>query len=168
MQIIVCLIFVHVFVEVSSDNNIAFYYQLFLAFYFVLLLVAIRLSRLISSFYTTNAIPILKFSVKSAGLWLLLGATYVLPSKTCQNCTLNKITLFTMGEICIYRFLKCQFYFSYIWKKQQISENIEKMMNISTIVNSVKCTVLACFFYYLYYYISQNDYDWHTVALHFL
>ena len=97
MQIIVCLIFVHVFVEVSSDNNIAFYYQLFLAFYFVLLLVAIRLSRLISSFYTTDAIPILKFSVKSA--CGLAAGCYVLPSKTCQNCTLNKITLFTMGNM---------------------------------------------------------------------
>ena len=44
------------------------------------------------------------------------------PSKTYQNCKnitklyTSQITLFTM-EICKYRFLKCQFYFSYIWKK---------------------------------------------------
>ena len=62
-------------------------------------------------------------------------------------CT-NKLTLFTIGNIYIYRFLKCQFYFSYICKKQQISENIETMMNIShsystiliLLVLSVQCT----------------------------
>ena len=49
-------------------------------------------------------------------------------------CT-NKITLFTMGNISIYCFLKCQFYFSYNCKT--ISENIEKMMNIFPIVNII-------------------------------
>ena len=52
------------------------------------------------------------------------------------------ITLFTMGNI--YRFLKCQFYFSYynatysciLEKNSKISENIEKMMNIFPLVNS--------------------------------
>ena len=42
------------------------------------------------------------------------------------------------------------FYISYIWKKLQISENIEKMMNISPIVNSVKCTVFGCFVQFWY------------------
>ncbi len=40
-------------------------------------------------------------------------------NKTSSNLA-NKITLFTIGEICIYRFLKCQFcafYFSYICEK---------------------------------------------------
>ena len=39
------------------------------------------------------------------------------PLKTVSTLRTNKLTLFTIGNIYIYRFLKCQFYFSYIGKK---------------------------------------------------
>ena len=56
-----------------------------------------------------------------------------------------------MGNI--YRFLKCQFYFSYynatysciIEKNSKISENIEKIMNVFPIVNSVKSVTVYSF-----------------------
>ena len=50
-----------------------------------------------------------------------------------------------MSYIYIYRFLKCQFYFSYICEKIANIRKYRKNDEYFPIVNSVKCTVLVCF-----------------------
>ena len=86
--------------------------------------------------------------------YLLRAMLRALRSKSVKkNVHLTNNTIHYWKNL-MYRFLKCQF--SYICKKQQISENIEKMMNISPVVNSVKLYIFCMFCTFLTRFRGQH------------